>query len=114
MKQLLLAAIGAALLFAAVSAPSLIARQQSAVSFEYLRLAPYSGPMLLNGRQVLTTDVGLRACVAAAADWSCRGFGPPQSSPEIALRTALFTLGSEGWELVSAGHDTEGRLNRGR
>jgi hypothetical protein len=44
---------------------------------------------------------GYRACVAATPNWACRDFEPTESSA-AALSTALATLGTEGWELVSA------------
>jgi hypothetical protein len=44
---------------------------------------------------------GYRACVAGINQWTCREFSPAGPSAD-ALRTALVTLGNEGWELVSS------------
>jgi hypothetical protein len=109
MRPLVLVIGGAVLVLVALSTPAVLARQQSPVRFEYLRLAPYSGSMLVDGRVTMTVHVGLRACVAAAADWTCRDFPATQSGQDSSLRTALVTLGAEGWELVSSGYDAEGR-----
>jgi hypothetical protein len=105
MRKLSLAVVAAVVLIAAVFAPSLIARQQSATRFEYLRVAPYGGQVQEQGRVVLSTFLGLRACVATSTEWACRDF--PQASSD-AIRTVFATLGNEGWELVSAGYDPQG------
>ena len=53
------------------------------------------------------TPGGLRACIAASAEWTCRTFDG-QVSQDDGFRTALVTLGSEGWELVAADPETPG------
>jgi hypothetical protein len=83
----------------ALGGSMLIARTQSVARFEYSRVSPYNVPQ--REGQIVYLRVGYRACVAAAEQWACRDFGP-QDSSEGALRTALATLGNEGWELVSA------------
>lgn len=83
---------------AAMFAPSLVARSQSAAQFEYTRLIPYT--VAQNEGRIRFVRVGYRACLAATDEWTCREFEPRPS--DAALRAALATLGSEGWELVSA------------
>jgi hypothetical protein len=119
MRKLSLAAVSAIALGAALSAPSLIARQQNIARFEYLRLTPYLGtvtsiqPSTTSPSGAMTpgsaslTPGGVRACVAASAEWTCRRFDG-QASADDGFRTALVTLGSEGWELVSADAETPG------
>jgi hypothetical protein len=77
----------------AVFAPSLTARAQSGARFEYARVTPYQAVTRTPGH-VEYKWAGYRACVAASSEWTCREFD--------ALPTTLATLGSEGWELVSA------------
>lgn len=86
-----------------------VARAQSATRIEYVRVAPYGAqvPVAANAVQ---DRLGYRACVAGLNEWSCRDFPPTVSSTD-ALRTALATLGNEGWELVSAVGDDPG-LNK--
>jgi hypothetical protein len=105
MRKLSLAVVSAIALIAALSAPSLVARQQSVVRFEYLRLTPYLGAVQQVGTTITASNSfgGVRACVATSAEWACRNFQAPSAS-EDATRTALVTLGNEGWELVSAGY----------
>jgi hypothetical protein len=93
-----LAVVAAVVLIAAVFAPSLIARQQSATRFEYLRVAPYATPLQVAGA-VGSRWAGYRACVAVGSAWNCREFEHRGSD---ALPTTLAMLGSEGWELVAA------------
>ena len=81
----------------AMLAPSLTARTQSAGRFEYLRLSPY-GANVPQGPGRVQHRSGYRACMAALPDFTCREFAP---TSEAALSTALATLGTEGWDLVS-------------
>ena len=99
MMKLSLSIVALMAVIAAMFAPSLVGRAQSATRFEYGRVAPY-GVSQADGR-VVYLRLGYRACVAATDEWTCRDFGPTESS-DAALRTALATLGNEGWELVSA------------
>jgi len=101
MRKLLLFIAAFVAIIAAMFAPSLAARAQTAARFEYSRVAPYGVPQT-EGR-ILYQRVGYRACVATTDEWSCRDF-PPKESSDTALRMALATLGNEGWELVSTAH----------
>lgn len=98
MMKLALSVAALMALVAAMFTPSLVARAQSA-RFEYMRVAPY-GFMQTEGR-IAYVRSSYRACLADTAEWTCRDFGRKESS-DAALRTALVTLGNEGWELVSA------------
>ena len=104
MMKLSLSVVALIAVIAAMFAPSLVGRAQSATRFEYGRVAPY-GVTQTEGNRVYQR-VGYRACVAASDEWTCREFGPKESS-DAALRTALATLGNEGWELVSAANANE-------
>jgi hypothetical protein len=104
MRKLSLSVVAVIAVVAAMFAPSLVARAQSAVRFEYLRVTPYPANLATPGR-INYRWVGYRACVAASSEWTCREFEADGSSNDalhIALRTTLATLGNEGWELVSA------------
>lgn len=105
MRKLSLAAVAVFVVLGLLFAPSLIARQQTATRFEYLRVAPYGGPEQYKGRTVHSTFLGYRACIAASADWVCRDFAQGNSD---AVRNVFVTLGNEGWELVSVGYDPQG------
>ena len=95
------AALVAVVLFTAVSSLGDGARAQAVVTpFEYLRVTPFSVSIPIAPNQVGFAP-GYRACVAAATEWTCREFRPETLS-DSPLRTVLATLGSEGWELVSA------------
>jgi hypothetical protein len=99
MTKLSLSLTGFIVVATAMLAPSLTARTQSANRFEYLRLSSYSARVQALGRVEFRS--GYRACDAATPNWTCRDFEPTESSA-TALSTALATLGTEGWELVSA------------
>jgi hypothetical protein len=104
MRTLSLTVVAFIALVAAMFAPSLVARAQSAVRFEYLRVTPYHAVTETPGR-INYRWAGYRACVAASSEWTCREFDADGSSNvalNVALRTTLATLGNEGWELVSA------------
>jgi hypothetical protein len=77
MRKLSLAAVAAMVVLGSFFAPSLIARQQTATRFEYLRVAPYGGPVQQRGHAVLSTFLGYRACIAASAD----GFAATSRQP---------------------------------
>ncbi len=92
--------------------------QQSVARFEYLRLTTYNGVvtsvrpastspdgLTMTPASASMTPGGVRACIAAHAQWTCRNF-EGQASRDDAFRTALVTLGNEGWEIVSADGDT--------
>ena len=100
MSRSSLALIGVVVVTTAMFMPSPVARAQSATRIEYVRVAPYvvRTPVAVNAVQ---ERLGYRACVAGLNEWTCRDFPPTVSSTD-ALRTALATLGNEGWELVSA------------
>ena len=103
MRKLSLAVAGLLALLA-LSTPSLIARQPSAARFQYLQVSPYlvQHP---TGPNSVVERLAYRACVAGTAEWTCRQFEPSTRDPrgtDTALRNTLSTLGSEGWELVSA------------
>ena len=93
----------------AMFAPSLIAGQQSATRFEYLRVAPYHTVIQTPGH-VQYKWAGYRACVAVSTEWTCRDF---EHNASDALPTTLATLGNEGWELVSATDRNDEQLDRG-
>lgn len=81
----------------ALTVPSLIAKQQTATKWEYLRLAPG-----LAGEIIDMSQHGYQACEATEVEWRCREFkSGSRTSGDDALRRALATLGAEGWELVS-------------
>lgn len=85
---------------------SLVARNQAPARFEYTQLTPYSElvPLQLPLRGQGWSRVGYRACVAASAEWTCRDF--KESSVDAGYRTALATLGREGWELITPYHES--------
>ena len=99
-SKLSLAVAAVVALFLATVAPSVLARAQSVKGFEYLRVAPY-GLQIRTSPNAVQIRYGYRACAASPEGWTCREF-PPTESSDAALRTALATLGGEGWELVSA------------
>jgi hypothetical protein len=101
MRKLSLAGFAVIALSMAMFVPSLIGRAQSAGRFEYVRVTPY----LVNPMN--PARIGYRACVATTGEWICRQFESKDSS-DAGLRTALATLGNEGWELVSAADDPPG------
>lgn len=90
----------AVVVVAALFTPSRAVRAQGATRIDYVRVAPYVVRTSVAPNAV-QERYGYRACVAGINDWACRDFQPTQSSID-ALRTALVTLGNEGWELVSA------------
>ena len=102
MRKLSLVGFAVIPLAMALFAPSVIGRAQSAVRFEYTRVTPY----LMNPMD--PRRVSYAACVATPTEWRCREFAAKDSS-DVALRTALATLGNEGWELVSAIDDPPGQ-----
>jgi hypothetical protein len=104
MRKLSITVAGILLLLVSLSVPSLIARQQSSVQFDYLQLVPYQ-VQIPSGFRAVTERSAYRACIAGSAEWACRQFEPSNADPrgvDTALRGALSTLGNEGWELVSA------------
>jgi hypothetical protein len=82
--------------------PGVTARPEAAARFEYMRLTPGLPP---NAKSA--TPEGYMACVAGAGGWVCRQFGATDTDHEAGLRSALATLGSEGWELVSMTDETQ-------
>jgi hypothetical protein len=98
MRKLSLTVVAVMSVITAMFVSSVIARAQSAVRFEYLRVVPYHAVTETPGRSGYRW-AGYRACVAASTEWTCREF---EDSSIAALRTTLATLGNEGWELVSA------------
>jgi hypothetical protein len=78
---------------------TMMARQLPSIAWDYLQLSPDFGQQ---------SRVVYSACVASPEGWECRKFEDPESVAEsgrgtadTALRKALATLGSEGWEMVS-------------
>ena len=109
MKKLSLAvALAVVAAMVALSATALIARQQTTVRFEYLRVGTYPGQVTRNGQTITLGAAGYRACRAEIAAWNCRDFARTDSGVDDALRTMLVTLGNEGWEVVSDGYDENG------
>ena len=96
-----LIAAGVAVALCALTVPSLGARQEVTTGWEYARLTPG-----LPSKPSAMKPLGYRACLAGEAEWTCREFESKDNQDE-ALRRALSTLGSEGWELVSAIDETE-------
>ena len=93
-------ALSAVMLITAVFTFANGAPTQAVVTpFEYLRVTPFTVPIPASNH--ISMHEGYRACLAAAAEWSCREFRPANTS-DSALRAVLATLGNEGWELVSA------------
>ena len=101
MTTLSLSVVALIAIIAAMFASSLVASAQSAARFEYNRVTPY-GRMHTEGR-IGNIRIGYRACLAATDGWTCSDFEPQAS--DAAFRTALATLGNEGWELVSVSAD---------
>jgi hypothetical protein len=100
MSKTLLALVAVVVVVSTMFAPSLVVRAQSTARIEYVRVTPYAAYNPVTPNLVLERH-GYRACVAGTTEWACRDFQSTESSAE-ALRTALVTLGNEGWELVSA------------
>jgi len=100
MSRITLALVALAGVGMATFTPSLTVRAQSATRFEYVRLAPYMMRTRVAADAVQERQA-YRACVAGVEEWKCREFLPAGSSTDP-LRTALATLGNEGWELVSS------------
>lgn len=103
------AVVAAALTWNVAFVPSLHARP-NAPRFEYVRVTPYL--FVRAEGQGVVERVGYRACVATSTEWTCRQFESTEPS-DVALRTALVTLGNEGWELVSAVDETPSEVHRG-
>jgi hypothetical protein len=100
MSRISLTLVAAVVVVAALFAPPRAVRAQGATRIEYVRVTSYVVRTPVVPNAVQERD-GYRACVAGITDWACRDFPPTQSSMD-ALRTALATLGNEGWDLVSA------------
>ena len=98
MSKLWLGLVAVVVMFAAMITPSRNVRAQSATPFDYARVAPFVVNTTVGPNRV-QQSTGYRACIAGKDEWTCRDFKPTDSTD--ALRTALATLGSEGWELVS-------------
>jgi hypothetical protein len=98
MSKIPLALVGVVVVGSAMLTPSLVVRAQSASRIEYVRVTPYAAYTPVSPNAV-REHYGYRACVAGLNEWACREFRAESSTD--ALRTALVTLGNEGWELVS-------------
>jgi hypothetical protein len=111
MSRISLTLIAVVVVVTALFTPSRTVRAQSGSRIEYVRMTPYvvRTPVAPNAVQERS---GYRACVAGVTDWACRDFQPTQSSTD-ALRTALVTLGNDGWELVSAVEEDPSSGTRG-
>ena len=105
MKRLSLAVILTIGTVAALATPVVRARQ-GPPSVHYMLASPYYTFRSESGR--LVRQSAYRACIAGT-EWVCREFEPPEFSTNVspsrepgeALRLMLWTLGNEGWELVS-------------
>lgn len=98
MSKISLALVAVVIVVSAMFTPSLVVRAQSAARIEYVRVAPYAVYTPVSPNAVREHH-GFRACIAGLNEWTCREFQAESSTD--ALRTALVTLGNEGWELVS-------------
>ena len=98
MSKTSLVIVAVVVVIVAMFTPSRIVRAQTNPRFEYARVTPYVLNIGVAPNRVTQTN-GYRACVAGTTEWTCRDFKPTESTD--AVRTALATLGSEGWELVS-------------
>ena len=100
MSRSSLAVVSGLVAVTALFARSPVARAQSGNRLEYVRMTPYivRNPV---GPNEVRENIAYRACAAGINEWTCREFQSAQSSTD-ALRTALVTLGNDGWELVSA------------
>jgi hypothetical protein len=79
-------------------------RAQASTRYEYVRAVAYASRQQeadVRAGVMIIERAAYRACRAAEADWNCRDFAPA-NGPDSPLRSMLSTLGSEGWELVSA------------
>jgi hypothetical protein len=112
MRKRTLTVVAAIAIAIATLAPSPVARTQTAPRFEYLRVEPYVTVTDTIERGIPTRFhkfAGYRGCLAGNADWLCRQFEHTSASAsDSGLRTALATLGNEGWELVSAVKEDHG------
>jgi hypothetical protein len=86
--------------------PSLVARQQTVTRWEYLRITP-GLPSPVATFDMSQDRLGYQACQAKDTEWKCRDF-ESKDNQDDALRSALATLGAEGWELVSTVAQAEG------
>lgn len=110
MKKSPLVVLVAAVVVAGLFGSSLIARNQSTARFEYTQLTPFSELIPHAKFGQVWSRVGYRACVAASAEWTCRDF--KESSADEGYRTALATLGREGWELITPYHESADGMTR--
>jgi hypothetical protein len=106
MSKSSLALVALVAVVAAMVTPTLTVRAQSPTRFEYARVTPFVTRVPV-GTNTVQERWGYRACVASVGQWSCRDFQPAQYAAD-ALRTALVTLGNEGWELVSPVQEDSG------
>ena len=90
---------------------SLVARSQAVARFEYTQLSPYSELISHPTLGQVLSRVGYRACVATNAEWTCREFRV-ENRPDAGYRTALATLGREGWELITPYHESADGMTR--
>ena len=104
-----LAFVAVVVIVGAMLTPTRIVRAQSAARFEYARVTPYLYSTEVAQKKTEWTT-GYQACVADTTQWTCRDFKPRESTDP--LRTALATLGSEGWELVSVADEYPDRTPR--
>ena len=100
-----------AVVVAALFGSSLLARGQAAPRFEYTQLYPYSELIAHPTLGQVRSRVGYQACVATNAEWTCREFRV-ENRPDAGYRTALATLGREGWELITPYHESTDGMTR--
>ena len=100
MSRRSLAVVAGLVVVTALFARSPVAGAQGGTRLEYVQMKPVIVRTMVDANTV-GERMGYRACVAGLNEWTCRDFQPTRSSAD-ALRTALVTLGNDGWELVSA------------
>ena len=108
MAKLTLSVAAVIAVVVAMFAPSVVA-QQGMQQLDYVRMTPYYFTVP-DGPNRVREWVGYRACQAASSEWTCRKFESAESG-DVALRTALVTLGNERWELVSAVEETRANVS---
>jgi hypothetical protein len=104
MRRSLFAVLAAAVVSVTLGS-SLVARSQAAPRFEYTQLTPFTALVSHPQLGQVWSRVGYRACVATNDEWTCREFRV-QDSADDGFRTALTTLGREGWELITPYHES--------
>ena len=97
MRKVTVAVVAAIAVVALWAAASLTAQTAAPARFEYARLSRYGTVDPSDPKQIRVHTAGYETCVATIGEWACRRFPEPNGG----FRTALATLGNEGWEAVS-------------